>query len=322
MDTRRELELALRHWLHDHHGIIGHREAVRLGATEEVIRAKLARGEWVRVYRGVYRDTVVPRTHAQDLRAVCVLTHGRAVASHASAAWLWGLLARPPDKPELTVARAFQHGRTVRGILVHQSIVLDWTRVRTRDTIPVTDPLRTLVDLGGSVPAEELTAAVDAGLATRLVSVDGLVAELARLGRGRRPGARSLRRMLAERALVGVPQASVLEVKALAMFQRAGLPVPRIEYRVGQDGEYRLDFAYPVIKFAVEVDGYAWHSSPEQFQHDRARRNQLQRRGWVVLVYTWRDIVSEPVRVAQEIAWQYHSLMTADERNKATGSPK
>ena len=55
----------------------------------------------------------------------------------------------------------------------------------------------------------------------------------------------------------------------------------------------------------IEVDGYAYHSSPEQLQRDNARRNALEVEGWQFLVYTWLDVTREPRRVAAEIAAFY-----------------
>jgi very-short-patch-repair endonuclease len=70
-------------------------------------------------------------------------------------------------------------------------------------------------------------------------------------------------------------------------------------------GEYRLDFAYPELKLAIEVDGYVWHFSPEHTGRDNNRRNKLTLQGWQILVYTWREVADEPERVAREIAAAY-----------------
>jgi hypothetical protein len=52
---------------------------------------------------------------------------------------------------------------------------------------------------------------------------------------------------------------------------------------------------------AVEVDGYAYHWSPEAKARDESRRNQLRLSGIFLLVYTWRDIRMEPGRVIREV---------------------
>jgi very-short-patch-repair endonuclease len=86
------------------------------------------------------------------------------------------------------------------------------------------------------------------------------------------------------------------------LFIRYRLPVPRAEVVWGHQREYRLDFAYPAIKLAIEVHGYVWHSSADQLGHDLARQRQLTSQGWTVLAYTWRQIVDDPEAVAAEIA--------------------
>ncbi|MDP9073498.1 MAG: DUF559 domain-containing protein [Actinomycetota bacterium] len=308
MENRRKVEQRLRHWLGGHHCVITRAEALRLGATDPVIRSKLDRGEWSRLTNGVYRDTAAPRTPHQLLRAACVGAGSAAVASHRSAAWLWGLLDQAPTRHEVTLGKAFQPRRRGQGAVVHRMADLDLSRTVTLTGIPVTDPLRTLVDLGASVASDNLLAAVVAALAKRLVTVDGLVAELNRLQRPGRQGPGALRRLLTERGFVGVPHPSVLEARMAELFAGSRLPAPERELLVGDNGEYRLDFALRAVKFAIEVDGYAWHWSPEHLQRDLARRNDLQRAGWVVLVYTWRDVMAEPRRVRDEIAACYQQL--------------
>ncbi len=49
------------------------------------------------------------------------------------------------------------------------------------------------------------------------------------------------------------------------------------------------------------MDGYAYHSSPEAFQRDRDRQNQLDALGWTVLRFTWHDVVHRPAAVAATI---------------------
>ncbi len=294
-------EKALRAWLSNHHGVIARAEALQLGASETLIRAKVRRGEWENVYRHVYRDTATPQTAHQALRAACVCAGPNAVASHQSAAWLWGLLDQPPKQPELTVPRPLQHGRHQKEITIHRSDDLRPTDIVTRRGIPTTDVLRTLVDLGASVAPTRLADAIDRAVALNLVTIPALMAELKRRGGRGRHGIGVLRRVLRDRGFLGVPNPSVLESRMMRLLRRHRLPTPDVELTTGPDGEYRLDFAYPNRRLAIEVDGYVWHFSPDHLQRDHARRNRLQAEGWRVLVYTWRDISREPARVAAEV---------------------
>ena len=82
-----------------------------------------------------------------------------------------------------------------------------------------------------------------------------------------------------------------------------GLPMPRFQYviRRGKVFVAKVDFAYPEIKLAIEVDGYETHSSLDAFQHDRSRQNDLVELGWTVLRFTWDDVVHRPEAVASRI---------------------
>lgn len=92
------------------------------------------------------------------------------------------------------------------------------------------------------------------------------------------------------------------------VFRRLGLPVPKAEVVTGPDGRYRIDFAFPEIRLAIEVDGWAAHSTPEQKRRDQRRLHDLIRSGWTVLRYDWWEVNGEPERVGQEIADAYNRL--------------
>ena len=78
-------------------------------------------------------------------------------------------------------------------------------------------------------------------------------------------------------------------------------PACRYEVRSGNRLLGRVDFAFPEIRLAIEVDGYEHHASLHAFQHDRARQNELVAAGWTVLRFTWDDITRRPEQVATAI---------------------
>ena len=69
----------------------------------------------------------------------------------------------------------------------------------------------------------------------------------------------------------------------------------------------QIDVAFPDIRLAIEVDGFAYHSGDERFQRDRSRQNLLIAAGWRVLRFTWADIEDRPEYVISSI----HSLLAA-----------
>ena len=92
----------------------------------------------------------------------------------------------------------------------------------------------------------------------------------------------------------GVPE-SELERAFLRLVRRHRLPVPVRQHPVGR---YRLDFAYPDVKVAIELDGWATHGSPQRRRADLSRQNELEVLGWHVLRFTWDDVTKDPAGVA------------------------
>jgi very-short-patch-repair endonuclease len=218
-----------------------------------------------------------------------------AVASYRSAAWLWGLT----DDLFLEVAVPKNRSPRLAGVAVHRQQSLNGSTSRRRG-VPVTNPLRTLVDLASIHDFHLLDEALDRGIATRLFSLDAVEAELTRESRSGRRGTARLRERLEHRDASSSTPPSVLESRLGRLLRAARLPLPHREYAV-MDAAYRLDFAWPEQKLAVELDGYASHSSAKAFGDDRSRQNELVLAGWTVLRFTWDDVCGEPDKVAGQI---------------------
>ena len=73
-----------------------------------------------------------------------------------------------------------------------------------------------------------------------------------------------------------------MESEARLMMIDGGLPTPELQYEViDRSGRmWRLDFAWPDQKFAVEYDGFDWHSDPDALRRDRQKRAALRDLGW------------------------------------------
>jgi very-short-patch-repair endonuclease len=73
----------------------------------------------------------------------------------------------------------------------------------------------------------------------------------------------------------------------------AGLPAPELQYEIiDRDFQtWRVDFAWPACRVAVEYDGFDFHSSPEALRRERRKRAALQEVGWTML-----SIVDDDVR--------------------------
>jgi hypothetical protein len=276
------------------HSLVRRSELRLLGVSAKVEQAKVDKGEWQRTGR-VIRLAGAPATPYQRLMAACLEAGPTAVASHQSAAWLWGL-ASCPDRPAIIIGR--NSATRLRGVEVHRPMVLP-ERISVLRDIPCTSPLRTLRDLAGVCPPDVLDAAIDVALARRLVSVAAVEAEILRSARHGRTGVGRLRQALARRGMSGAPHPSVLESRVLRLLRRIGIEPLAVEVKMGSDGRYRVDTLLdPGV--ALEVDGYTYHAAPELKAEDERRRGRLRLGGTFVLVYDWTEVLRDTRRIAAE----------------------
>ena len=64
---------------------------------------------------------------------------------------------------------------------------------------------------------------------------------------------------------------------------------------------YHLDFALPADMIGIEVDGFQWHSTRQQRQHDSQRDRILTGLGWRVLRFTASEILRNANGCAEEV---------------------
>jgi len=98
------------------------------------------------------------------------------------------------------------------------------------------------------------------------------------------------------------------------LLKRAGLPKAAFHYAVCTPiGLFpaEVDFAYPVVKLAIEVDGFGVHGTPRAMAKDFVRQNGLVPYGWRVLRFTWRQVTDEPEMVAAAISAALNALRAA-----------
>jgi very-short-patch-repair endonuclease len=280
----------------DQHGVVSRSQLQALGVGSRAVQRRLATGEWEAPSSKTVRLAGAARTPEQDLFALCLTAGPSATASHQSASWLWQF-SPSPARHAVTIPRT-SSGRAVIGD-VHRPRDFPG-HVGVVRNIPCTDPLRTIVDVAAVTSPEDLEDIVDRALASKMVSLEAIDAEAARLARQGRRGVQALRSTLRWRRTAGVAHPSVLESRVLRLLKRARVTPTAIEVKAGSDLSYRVDIMLrPGL--ALEVDGYAFHHSPEQMAEDARRRNRLYLSGTQVLVYTWRDVVFDGHRVIAEV---------------------
>jgi very-short-patch-repair endonuclease len=168
--------------------------------------------------------------------------------------------------------------------------------------VPVTNPLRTLLDAGAVLPASVVADCVERALTARLVTVRGLRTILADLGGRGRSGTGALRSHLDQRALGDVRAESVIEpLMARLLFDDLGIGPIEYQPTLLLDGTVvRPDFLVTLARVVIEVDGLDAHGGRRALDHDLERQNLVVRHGYLVLRYTTTHL-RQPARVAREI---------------------
>jgi very-short-patch-repair endonuclease len=176
--------------------------------------------------------------------------------------------------------------------------------VAVRQGFPVTSLVRTLIDLGASLPLEIGSRVIADALRTGRVSFAAL--ELRMAGLAGHTGIDRARRALASTDL---KLESVLEGELLALLRRAGLnPVAQYVVMAGGRWVARVDFALPGIRLAIEADGYDTHARRRGFERDREKAVLLQLAGWQLLSFTATQIRHQPEWVVSTVLERVRQL--------------
>lgn len=78
-----------------------------------------------------------------------------------------------------------------------------------------------------------------------------------------------------------------------------GLDVePQVPIRVGQQFLGRPDLVDERLGIVLEADSFEWHGDRAALGRDARRYNRLSVNGWLVLRFTWEDVMFHPDEVA------------------------
>lgn len=255
-------------------------------------------------HHGVKRVRGAPVTAEMQIYAA-FLAVPKAVASHRTAAWLWrigGDIA--PSPVELLVE--YGSASTRGGITVRRSRTLTKADRTKMGQFRVTTPARTIIDLSGVLPPEQLEQALDDLWRRGLVRMPVLARRVDTLGRGTK-GCGQLKALIDDR-FDQKPTGSVLETNFYAALRERGVPQPTRQHVIRDGiGRFiaRVDFAFVELKIAIEVDSITWHTQLDRFESDRSKQNRFTNEGWHPLRFTKRRLERDIEAVAHEVRVAY-----------------
>ncbi len=257
-------------------------------------------GQIEQLHPRVARLAGTARTPEQGIAAAVFAAGPGALASHRSAARLWGVPR--PDQDPIDVIVADGRRPRLDGVVVHRPRDRDDLRPQRRSGIACTNVLRMVCDLG-AVDAIAVSTAIGHVLATEQANLDALEAVARRHGRRGRHGVVALRRAIDEWSIDSKPADSILETAMAALIKRYTLP-PVVFHPVIEGRE--VDFRVCGTPIILECDGWAHHGADRAgFERDRERDADLIAAGWIIVRFTYRAITSTPTLIAARIERTY-----------------
>ncbi|WP_131801510.1 hypothetical protein [Klenkia brasiliensis] len=206
----------------------------------------------------------------------------------------------------------------------------DWVQVRVvddldgpvRQGLPVTRDVVSLVDCwghahserGGRRAVEVARGAVIGAVRRRRVTADQVHDEV--LGRPRLPGRGLLLELVA--ALRAGAQ-SEFEVWGMQhVLDVPGLPAVQQQYALETAiGTIRFDGALEAERLGIELDGAAYHRSPDHWARDRRRDAAALALDWATLRIDYRRAHADPAAARAEIAAAFHARAPRIARERA-----
>jgi very-short-patch-repair endonuclease len=267
-----------------HHGGWATRTQLIAATSRRAVEGALKRGEIARIAQGIYALPGLPPEE------IAVLAYD-GVLSHMSAAQALGLpLLVAPEKPHL-ILPPNRHPHPGPPAVLHWA---DTTSAERRKRI--TSLVRTVVDCSRTLPFGESLAVADAALATGRLSQDELLAATATTGGH---GCRNARRTAA--AASGLSQ-SFLESVLRALLISAGIEgfEPQMVVTHGWF-RARVDLGHWTARLALEAEGFEFHGSRRDFAADCHRYDELVAAGWLVLRFTYEQVIGDPAWVVATV---------------------
>ena len=274
------------------HGVVARRQLLEMGFDARQVEKRITAGRLHPVWRGVYAVGRPELGRLGRWLAAMLACGPEAVLSHGSAAALWGFGREPRGVIDVSVRASTS--RRHRGLRVHRRASLRSDELTTHEGIPVTGPIRTLIDEATHLRPMRLERAVNE--ADKLDRVDPETLRDALDRYAGQPGVAPLRTLLDRRTFR--LSDSDLERFFRPLARAAGLPEP--ETKVWVNG-FEVDFHWPELGIVVETDGLRYHRTPSQQAKGLLRDQAHVASGLLPLRFSHEQIRYEPAHVRKTL---------------------
>ena len=281
----------------DEHGLLLKERIVPRHLTSSTWSRSIQRGHLITIQPGVAVVRSTERSELQSVAAAVLASGDGALAGGATAAWLHGA-SIPLLTPLHVITPARPRNRRIIGTMLHRPIDTLDLDAESPQGVAASSPFRTLLDTAAWTP-HFTSSVLEHFLVEDCLTITRAWRGLFAHARQGRPGISALRTVLQRWALETEQPESVLEAKMLSLCFMAKLPPFEFQAELGP---YRVDFLWREQQVIAECDGFAFHGSTrEKFESDRRRDNYLQSLGFTVWRFSFRQVIHEPVVIAQQL---------------------
>ncbi|MFW6870114.1 DUF559 domain-containing protein [Nocardioides sp. CPCC 206347] len=259
---------------------------LRARCGKKAIKRALDSGDIIRLRRGVYGLPGIAEAQLRSIELSATI-----IGPSAALIWEWKL-KRPPGRPHVALLK----GRTLTPRQRAQIVPHWWSSqgdvLVNAQGARIQTPLATAVHCLRTMPFDEALAVADSALRSGRVTRDDLLVAIAaapRIGRGQ---AEAVARAADGRA--ANPFESCLRAICLDI---RGLDVePQV-----QIGPHRVDLADRRRRIVIEAESRTWHAGPDEHNADIRRYTTLVREGWLVIRFSYDDVMHDPAYVAEAL---------------------
>ncbi len=275
----------------EQHGVVARYQLAKSGCSDSAIRSMVQHGFLRRLEHGVYALKGSAQTNGQNIARSVLCCGPEAMLSHVSLLSYFGVIdinsLRNNNLVHVLLPRPTYH---VRNIVFHRSIkipVID----RAYPTWGIAHVCieRALIDSVSLLSQAQLDYAIQFSIDKKLTTPKRIDQTCVRTPSG--PG-RSIGKFRQVFDHYLLPQSntrgieSVLEARTWKVLMSIRKDFERQFSVLAQGNSYRLDFAIPSLKIAIEVDGFSYHKNRTVFDNDRTRQNALIAAGWKIVRIT------------------------------------
>lgn len=259
---------------------------LRARCGKKAIKRALDSGDIIRLRRGVYGLPGIAEAQLRSIELSATI-----IGPSAALIWEWKL-KRPPGRPHVALLK----GRTLTPRQRAQIVPHWWSSqgdvLVNAQGARIQTPLATAVHCLRTMPFDEALAVADSALRSGRVTRDDLLVAIAaapRIGRGQAEAVARAADGRAANTFESCLRAICLDIRGLD-----------VEPQV-QIGPHRVDLADRRRRIVIEAESRTWHAGPDEHNADIRRYTTLVREGWLVIRFSYDDVMHDPAYVAEAL---------------------